>query len=167
MKFRKTKNTIAAALAVTLVAACSHNGGQDGGMKKSDVGALTGAIAGAWIGSNTGKGKGNILAIATGTLLGAYIGHEVGYSLDRADMQYMQKASYETFEYTPSNTTSRWINPDSGNSGTITPTHTYTTDYGQYCREFTQTINVGGKVQKGYGKACLTTGFYSESSSCK
>ena len=46
-----------------------------------------------------------------------------------------------------------WKNPDSGNSGVIYPTRTYTLG-GQPCREFTQEINIGGTIQTGYGKAC-------------
>ena len=56
--------------------------------------------------------------------------------------------SYRTGE------TATWRNPDSGNSGTFTPTKTYQQADGTYCREYQQTINVGGEVQQGYGKAC-------------
>ena len=47
-----------------------------------------------------------------------------------------------------------WVNPDSGNSGSYTPTKTYQVDSGQYCREFQQTITVGGQTEDAYGTAC-------------
>ena len=50
--------------------------------------------------------------------------------------------------------TIRWNNPDSGNYGTITPTRSGTDNGGRVCREYSQTIYVGGKQQSGYGTAC-------------
>jgi len=57
-------------------------------------------------------------------------------------------------ESTASGTATTWKNPDSGHSGAVTPKRTYQTASGQYCREYTQTINVGGKKQQSYGTAC-------------
>ena len=122
-------------------------------IKKADIGALAGGIGGAFAGSNLGKGSGKTLGIAAGTLLGAFIGHEVGTSLDRADMLYMQRTAQRSFESTPTGKTMAWQNPDSGNQGTITPTRTYQVG-GQYCREFNQTMTVGGQTEKGFGQAC-------------
>jgi surface antigen len=47
-----------------------------------------------------------------------------------------------------------WNNPDTGNSGAITPTRTYQLANGTYCREYKQTITVGGEEQQAYGTAC-------------
>ena len=57
-------------------------------------------------------------------------------------------------EKNKSGTESTWRNPDSGNEGTVTPTKTYKSESGQYCREYQQTITVGGKTEQGYGRAC-------------
>ena len=54
----------------------------------------------------------------------------------------------------PNNAVGQWQNPNTGNSGTITPTQTYTASNGAPCREFTQTIYVGGYPEQGYGTAC-------------
>ncbi len=148
------KQTVATGVIVTLLAACSQTGGRDGGIRKQDVGALTGAVGGAWVGSNVGKGKGNIAAIAAGTLLGAFLGSEVGASLDRADVAYHDRTAQTAFESSKTGISSSWSNPDSGHSGTITPTKTYQTAAGPDCREYTQTITVGNKSQEGYGTAC-------------
>ena len=47
-----------------------------------------------------------------------------------------------------------WRNPDSGNSGSVTPIKTYAQPSGTYCREFAQTITVGGNTEQAYGHAC-------------
>ena len=140
--------------AIAATTACSQNGGADGGIRKQDLGTLIGGAGGAAVGSQFGNGNGRVAMIAAGTLLGAFAGNEVGSSLDRADMAYAQKSSQAALESNKIGVASQWHNPDSGNSGTITPTRTYKSDEGAYCREFTQTVEVGGKKQDAYGKAC-------------
>ena len=127
--------------------------GQGAGQKQQ-VGTLLGGVAGAVAGAQFGSGKGQLAATATGALLGALVGSEVGKSLDRADRLAMQQASQRTLEDDPTGTTGQWRNPDSGNSGTITPTRTFQKTDGQYCREYQQTITVGGQVEEAYGTAC-------------
>ena len=65
----------------------------------------------------------------------------------------MKQAQY-SLETAPSGQASEWRNPDSGHSGTFTPTRTYQTESGQYCREYTQEIMVGGERHESYGTAC-------------
>ena len=72
----------------------------------------------------------------------------------RPDLAYATQTNYSALETAPSGTTYEWHNPDSGNSGATTPTQTYQTTSGAYCREFTQTVNVGGEIQDAYGTAC-------------
>ncbi len=132
-----------------LLAAC----GEDTGTKQT-FGTLLGAGAGALIGSQIGSGRGQLAAVAIGTLAGAYVGSEVGKSLDRADRAAMQQTTQSSLETAPSGTTTAWRNPDSGNSGTITPQPAYESSSGQYCREYQQTIVVGGQTENAYGTAC-------------
>ena len=48
-----------------------------------------------------------------------------------------------------------WRNPDAGNSlYTVTPTQTFQTQDGRYCREYTADARIGGRVQQTYGTAC-------------
>ncbi|NOZ43133.1 MAG: hypothetical protein GXP02_08235 [Alphaproteobacteria bacterium] len=114
---------------------------------KEGAGTLLGAIGGD-------GGTGSVIAVAAGTLAGAYIGQEIGKSLDRADRQAMQRQTQYSLESTPSGNVTVWQNPDSGNSGTITPQPAYTNKANQYCREYQQTVTVGGKTQTAYGTAC-------------
>ena len=46
------------------------------------------------------------------------------------------------------------MNPDTGNSGPITPTKYYQNSAGQPCREYTQTVEVSGRSETAYGTAC-------------
>lgn len=135
---------------ITSTSACSENSQ----IKKEHVGTIMGAFGGAFAGSTMGKGKGKTLAIATGTLLGATLGKSIGASLDRADIAYYNTHAQNTLEKVPSGETRKWRNPDSGNGGSFTPLRTYEVAPGNYCREYTQTIYVGGRTAEGFGTAC-------------
>ena len=69
-------------------------------------------------------------------------------------MSYYDKTSQTALETNKVGQTSTWKNPDSGNSGTVTPTRTFENATKQYCREYTQTVQVGGKTERAYGTAC-------------
>jgi len=121
---------------------------------KETGGTLLGAGAGALLGSQVGSGRGTIVAVAVGTLAGALFGQEIGRSLDRADQLMMERNAQYALESTRTNVATTWRNPDTGNYGSITPVETYRTSQGQYCREYTQTVIVGGQTQQAYGTAC-------------
>lgn len=130
----------------------AFGGGQ--GFNKQEVGTVLGGIGGAVAGAQFGKGDGKLAMTALGALLGAGIGNSVGASLDKADIAYNNRTAQKAFETAQAGQTLPWNNPQSGNSGAITPAAPYKNDSGQYCREFTQKITVGGKTQNGYGTAC-------------
>lgn len=151
------KKSIALLTTIALLAACQQNGmGAQtvGGVNKQDAGAVLGGVAGGLLGSQMGGGSGQLIGVAAGTLLGAALGNSVGSSLDRADLTYYNQASQQALETGPSGQALPWNNPDSGASGSVTPSKYYQTSGGQYCREYTQTIQVGGKSQQGVGTAC-------------
>lgn len=158
----KTVKIIVSAVTLSMLAACSQPMGRAGdgltqggsSINKQDIGTLGGAIAGGIIGSNIGGGKGNIAATIGGTLLGAALGSSIGASLDKADMAAYNSAAQQALETAQPGQSLPWSNPQSGNYGTVTPSNHYQTASGQYCREYNQTITVGGKTQKGYGTAC-------------
>jgi len=152
---------LAAAIGVISLTACAQPGpnGQynsNSGINKQDVGTVLGGVGGAVAGSAFGKGNGKIATTIAGGLLGGVLGNQIGASLDRADMAYYNKSSQQALESSPSGQAVTWKNPDSGNSGTITPMKTYQSpsDPNQYCREYTQSITVAGKTQQAYGTAC-------------
>ncbi len=137
------------AVVAGLLAACANDTGP-----KQTGGAILGGVGGAVAGAQFGKGKGQLAATAIGTLLGAFVGSEVGKSLDRADQQYAHQAGQRAFESAPSGQPVAWNNPDSGNSGTVTPTRTYEAAPGQFCREYQTSVNIGGQIEQAYGTAC-------------
>ncbi len=128
---------------------CASNEGNN----KQVGGAVIGGIGGALLGSVFGKGSGRLAAVAVGTLVGAMVGQEVGKSLDKADRAAIDRAESRATT-APIGETINWDNPDSGNSGTVTPVRDGKDTTGRYCREFKQTIEIGGRLEEGYGTAC-------------
>lgn len=119
---------------------------------KEESGTLLGAIGGALVGSAvTGDSS---VGVAIGTLAGAYIGNDVGKKLDKSDQQQMYTTSQAALETGVSGDQSQWHNPDSGNRGSITPQPAYNNTDGEYCREYQQTVTVGGQPETAYGTAC-------------
>lgn len=124
-----------------------------GGIDKTTGGTVLGAVGGAVAGAQFGHGTGRLAATALGTLLGAFVGHEVGESLDRADVLAAQRAEQNAYQ-APIGQSIAWNNPESGNSGTIVPVRDGTDSGGNYCREYQQTVVVGGRTESAYGRAC-------------
>jgi surface antigen len=144
---------VAAVAALALLAGCAGPG-YEGGINKTTGGTLLGAAGGGLLGAQFGKGNGKLAAVAAGVLGGALIGHSAGRSLDRADALYANQAQYRA-QAAPVGQTIAWDNPETGNRGWVTPTREgQNMSTGEYCREFQQTIEVGGQVQRGYGTAC-------------
>ncbi|MZR31932.1 RT0821/Lpp0805 family surface protein [Sneathiella litorea] len=139
---------VTAMTAVLTLAGCASQNAP-----KTTGGAVIGGIGGALLGSMFGKGTGQLVAVGVGTLAGAMIGSEVGKTLDAADRAQIDRAEKQATT-APMGQTIAWNNPQSGNSGTITPVRDGNHMDGRYCREFQQTIEVGGKLEKGYGTAC-------------
>lgn len=120
---------------------------------KELIGGGSGAVLGGLLGSQIGSGSGRLWATGAGVLVGALVGSEIGRSLDRADRQYMAQANYEA-QSAPIGEPISWNNPESGNSGSVVPTRDGYSASGRYCREYQQTIYVGGREESAYGTAC-------------
>ncbi len=142
--------SLAAASALALfLAGCA---GQNFGTKQT-VGGLGGAALGGLLGSQFGSGTGQLAATAAGVVLGGLVGSEVGRSLDDVDRLNVQRASRQA-QVAPIGQTIVWNNPNTGNAGSVTPIRDGTTASGEYCREFQQTVTVGGRTESAYGRAC-------------
>jgi surface antigen len=157
------KKLLSIAFAGTLaLGACAQGPGGYGeraapgqfGLNKTTGGTLLGAGLGGLAGAQFGSGKGQLAMTALGVLGGALLGSEVGKSLDKADLEYARRTTQTSLETSRTGVTSSWANPDTGARGTVTPTRTYTANSGNPCREYTQTITVGGKTEQGVGTAC-------------
>jgi len=141
-----------ASVAIVLMAAVSGCQSDDWGQKET-IGTLGGAGAGALLGNQFGHGTGKVIATALGAVGGAWLGNEIGASLDNADRARLQQAQLRAYD-APVGQTITWNNPQNGNSGTFTPLRDGTASNGDYCREFQQTVVVGGQRQSAYGTAC-------------
>ena len=141
------KNTKSTKKSRSRVARCGKR------IEASAFGALGGAALGGLLGAQFGSGEGKLATTAVGVLIGALAGSEIGKSLDRADRLHADEAVGRAYS-APIGETITWRNPDSGNHGTVTPTREGTSSSGRYCREFQQSITVGGETQQGYGIAC-------------
>lgn len=154
------KKIIIAFMSLGLVA-CSSNPGpreQSGAVLGAATGAILGAAlshhhSGGWRG-HRGSGHSSGAAIVLGAIAGGLVGSSIGRDLDRADRQALARAQYDALEYNRSGEPSHWHNPDSGHYGEVTPEPAYERGPGEYCREYQQTVVIGGKEQEAYGTAC-------------
>lgn len=137
--------TIAAALlgASVLLVGCSQD------TKNQDVGTVVGGALGGLLGAQVGGGSGRVAAAVAGSIAGALIGGSIGKSMDELDRMKAAQA----LEKTPTGQTSTWQNPDTGNSYSVTPTQTYTSD-GAPCRDYTTEGWIDGKREVIKGTAC-------------
>lgn len=152
----KTK-IIALALVSTLaLGACASDGSMNpwGMGTKQTVGTAGGAVLGGVLGSNVGKGKGQLWATGAGALLGAFVGSEIGKSLDEADRMYHQQALDKAYA-APLNQPIAWNNPESKHSGSVTPVREgRQTATGNLCRQFKQAIMIDGRAETAVSTAC-------------
>jgi surface antigen len=115
------------------------------------LGSVVGAAAGVAIVAAAGGTPGSMAAAgAAGALLGGYVGKK----LDDRDKRMAAQAAQAAFESGRTGKSTEWSNPDTGNSGSVTPTKTYQLANGQYCRQYTQDIVVGGEKHQTHGTAC-------------
>lgn len=143
---KSVKMLVVLSLALAL-GACQGTGPKQAG------GTVVGGALGGLAGSQIGGGKGQLAATAAGAILGAILGSEVGKSMDELDQMKASQA-FNQAGAAPIGQTIHWNNPDSGHTGSVTPVRDGTSASGQYCREFQQTVDIGGQKQQAYGTAC-------------
>lgn len=142
------RKSVLAVLASSLLLVACQTDNWGGG---ESFGTLGGAAAGGLIGNAIGGHS--AAGTLTGVLLGGFVGNQLGGVVDDADRK--RAAAAEQRAYTaPIGQQITWNNPQNGNSGVIVPTRDGYSPNGAYCREFQQTITVGGQQQQAYGKAC-------------
>ena len=138
------------ALVLTLAAAGCADDGRGG----NEVGGtLVGAALGGLVGSQFGHGNERLAMTAAGTLFGAYIGNSIGRKMDAEDRRRMREAEMHAYA-APLNQPIVWNNPNTGNSGSVTPIRDGRSNAGKYCREFQSEVVVGGERQHAHGTAC-------------
>lgn len=144
----RTKPILAMLAAAAVLQGCTTDRGP-----KEIGGAVIGGAAGGLLGSQIGSGTGQVAATAAGVFLGAWLGSELGRSLDENDRREAERSAQAALEDNPDGRTSTWRNPNSGHSGSTTPTRTYETAQGP-CREYTTSVVIDGRTQTAHGTAC-------------
>ena len=140
---------IATVLATTLMSGCA------GTYNKATTGAALGALTGTALAYGLGKDSSKKgLWLIAGAAAGGLFGNNIGKKLDERDQLLLGQTFEQTMEHGPTNSVGSWSNPDSGNSGTVSPTQTHMTANGSPCREFFTTVNIGGQLSQAYGMAC-------------
>jgi surface antigen len=154
MKFAFARRAGSALLiALTLSACATMQAGEQAveNNPKAVLGSVLGAGLGAGIALLAHGGPGAVIGAA---VAGGVIGGAIGHHLDKKDKAMAAAAAQAAFDNNRTGQASVWNNPDSGNYGSITPTRTYQIATGQYCRQYEQTITIGGEPQQSYGTAC-------------
>lgn len=150
------------------LAGCAQGGGQGGFMGMQGVGngagfgTLLGAAGGGLLGAQFGNGTGKLIATAAGTLVGGFIGNRIGAGLDESERNSHQIAAMQALSQAPVGGMTSWSNPANGNRGQVQITNQFQqpmqtgmgTMANTTCREYTQTIVVGGQAQQAVGRAC-------------
>jgi len=90
----------------------------------------------------------------TNALADGSAGPAVDLSLDAVDQRQISRATQTALETALPNQPLAWQNLDNGHSGTVVSGPYYQTASGQFCREFRQTVTIGGATQQSHGKAC-------------
>jgi surface antigen len=142
------KSVLALLATLALASGCTTDRGP-----KEIGGAVIGGAAGGLLGSQIGDGTGQLVATAAGVFLGAWLGSEIGRSLDENDRREAERSAQVALEQNPDGRATTWQNPNSGHSGSTTPTRTYETTSGP-CREYTTSVVIDGKTQTAHGTAC-------------
>ena len=78
-----------ALVSVIGLSACSGAG------QKETIGGASGAVLGGVLGSQVGKGKGQLVAVGLGAVLGALAGSSIGRSLDEVDKMKINNTATE------------------------------------------------------------------------
>jgi surface antigen len=120
---------------------------------KQDAGTAVGAITGAIIGNQFGKGSGKVVATFAGAVIGGIVGSSIGKDLDDRDRMLARQAEYDAWESGSPGKAVRWHNPDNGRYGEIVAEGYYTRG-GSRCRNFVHTVWIDGRRQQMRGTAC-------------
>ena len=96
-----------------------------------------------------GQGSGRTVATKVGTMIGATVGGNVGRSMDQTEKLKTAHALENVCASVPTS----WVNPDSRNQYTVTPTRTCDARTSP-CRGYTVRSVVAGKPEAVYGTAC-------------
>ena len=147
---RLTAGLLIAALGPTLSGCATMS-------ENETAGTIVGGVAGAVVGNTFGKGTGRTAATALGAVIGATVGRNIGKSLDETSRRRAGAAAREALDTAEVGEAITWENPDNAGGpahGAATVTRQGADSRGRTCREFQQTVTIGGRQEQSYGTAC-------------
>ena len=142
---------LASGLVIALLGGCATMS------ENESAGTILGGVAGAVVGNQFGKGSGKTVATALGAIIGATAGRNIGQSLDERSRQRAGAAAEKALDTAAVGESITWENQanESGPAhGSATVTRQGSNSEGRTCREFQQTVTVGGREEQSYGTAC-------------
>ena len=114
-------------------------------------GTVIGAVAGGLIGSRFGAGGGKVAAVIAGTMVGGLLGSQIGKNMDDEARQQAYNAQYQAVS---SGDAYSWKSSGTnGPRGSVEPGPVYS-ESGRVCRQYTHTIIIDGRQERGVGTAC-------------
>lgn len=123
---------------------------------KTQIGTFAGITSGALLGGYMMSGNGvagSAFGALFGGILGGVIGNSAGSYLDYKTQQKINSTAYQALNYGRPGQVYSWYSNNM--YGTFVPTSQYISPYERtYCREFYQTIVIGGRQERAFGKAC-------------
>lgn len=138
---KKVLTKIAILTVTVSLAACSTNTQNE----NTAIGAVTGGVVGGAAGAAFNAGGWPIVA---GVAVGALVGGLIGHSMDAVDKEHVYTA-------VNSGQPIAWKNAKTHAVYKVKPYGHYVTVNGNpYCRKYTTTARMGGKVHRVHGTAC-------------
>jgi len=137
-------------LSLFLISACAGEGSK----QSEQMGTAAGVVIGGVLGAKIGSGDGKVLGAGLGAIFGSWLGRTIGRNLHEMDQKSANETAQETLETADAGQTKTWSNPDSGNSGTYTPTTEPIPQNGVVCRDFESTVIIDGQEEEATGRAC-------------
>jgi len=137
-------------VAVTLVLALADC--QAGGSgPDTAVGSPRGAVAGS---RPAAADESAAARAAAGARLDGLLGAGIARALDSGSQVLQADTIDRTLEIAPPGAVATWSNPRNGAHGTVKLVRSYLSPAGDYCREFEQTVTIGGRLRQSQGTAC-------------
>lgn len=113
------------------------------------IGTVGGAVAGGVLGNKVGGGSGQKIATVIGAMAGGLAGHWIGKNVDE---NVRRKAAAAEAQALDTGETITWA--EGQDTGTVEIVRSGRNDRGETCREFSHTVQIGGRDEQAYGVAC-------------
>jgi surface antigen len=110
--------------------------------------------AGRWREENAMTGRIALLLLAPIAVLAAPAVADTSGAYADDDIWILEDCTQECLEGEETDEKTASEDPDAGPSAPVPPAETFRNGDGQYCREYQQTITIGGREQQAHGTVC-------------